>query len=196
MDHPDAPEGKALKYARAERERRFLLARIPEGPCVERAEITDLYLTGTRLRLRQAVQTTTAGSTVSRKFTQKIPAAGGRPGLITTTYVNEAEYAVLSVLPGTELSKTRYGVPPYAIDVFAGKLAGLVLAEVEFENAREEESYEVPSDVVAEVTVDPRLSGGRLALTSRSDLLSLLAEFGLEPLNAPQLAGRPLTGPS
>lgn len=195
MEHPDAPEGKALKYARAERERRFLLAQIPEGPCLRHAEITDLYVTGTRLRLRQAVETTTTGSSVSRKLTQKIPAVGGGPGLITTTYLNEAEYAVFSVLPGTELSKTRYSVPPFGIDVFTGTLAGLVTAEVEFENAQEEANFAAPSDVVAEVTVDPRLSGGRLAVTTRPELLSLLAGFGLEPLDASELAGRTLTGP-
>ena len=69
MEHPDAPPGKALKYARAELERRFLLARAPDGPCIRRAVISDLYITGTRLRLRRALETTTSGSTTSRKCT-------------------------------------------------------------------------------------------------------------------------------
>jgi hypothetical protein len=49
--------------------------------------------------------------------------------------------------------------------------------------------------VIAEVTTDPRLSGGRLALTKRNELVSLLAEFGLEPLDASELSDRTLTAP-
>lgn len=193
MEHPDAPAGKARKYARVERERRFLLARAPEGPCVRRAAITDLYVTGTRLRLRHAVETTAAATTVARKFTQKIPSAGGGPGLITTAYVNEGEYDVLSALPGIRLTKMRYSVPPLGVDVFTGELAGLMVAEAEFESAGEQGAFSAPPDAVAEVTNDPRLTGGRLAVTSRPELLSLLGEFGLEPLDASELAGRALT---
>jgi hypothetical protein len=195
MEHRDAPPGKALKYARAERERRFLLARAPDGPCVRRAAITDLYVTGTRLRLRRAVETTVDGSSISRKFTQKIPAPGGGPGLITTMYLDEAEHAVLSGLPGSELTKTRYSVPPFGVDVFTGTLAGLLMAEIEFENAEEEEHFQMPPGVVAEVTADPRLSGGRLARTEHNELVALLAEFGLQPLDGSELAARILTAP-
>jgi hypothetical protein len=195
MEHREDPPGEALKYARVERERRFLLARAPDGPCVRRAAITDLYVTNTRLRLRRAVETTAGGSTTSRKFTQKIPGPGGGPGLITTMYLDEAEHTVLSALPGSGLTKTRYSVPPYGVDVFTGNLAGLLMAEIEFENAEEEKQFQIPPDVIAEVTADPRLSGGRLALTKRNELVSLLADFGLEPLDVSALAARTLTAP-
>ena len=42
----------SLKYAVVERERRFLLASLPEGIDCTR-QIIDRYLTGTRLRLRE-----------------------------------------------------------------------------------------------------------------------------------------------
>jgi CYTH domain-containing protein len=193
MEHRDAPPGKALKYARPDRERRFLLAAAPDGPCVRRAAITDLYVNGTRLRLRRAVETTASESTISRKFTQKIPAPGGGPGFITTIYLDEAEYLVLSELPGSGLTKVRYSVPPFGVDVFTGNLAGLLMAEIEFENAEEETYFQVPPDAIAEVTNDPRLSGGRLALTKRNELVALLGEFGLKPLDAYELAARTLT---
>jgi hypothetical protein len=152
MEHRDAPPGNALKYARAELERRFLLARAPEGACVRRAAITDLYVTGTRLRLRRAVETTAGGSTISYKFTQKIPAPGGGPGLITTLYLDEAEHSVLSELPGSGLTKTRYSVPPFGVDVFTGDTwgfnhghvhGGLLMEGIEFENADEEKHFRV-----------------------------------------------------
>jgi hypothetical protein len=193
MEHSDAPPGKALKYARAEFERRFLLARAPDGPCRRRAAISDLYVTGTRLRLRRAVETTAGGSTISRKFTQKLPAPDGGPGLITTTYLDEAEHAVLAGLPGAGLLKTRYSVPPFGVDVFTGHLAGLMMAEAEFENEEGARHFVVPPDVVAEVTADARFSGGRLVRTTRDEMLTLLAEFGLAPVDASELAARTLT---
>ena len=49
MDHPDAPAGKATKYARVERERRFLFAAPPSGTPTRRVLIEDRYLRGTRL---------------------------------------------------------------------------------------------------------------------------------------------------
>ena len=164
----------------------------PDGPCIRRAAISDLYITGTRIRLRRAVETTASGSTTSYKFTQKVPAPAGGPGLITTMYLNEAEHSVLSGLPGSRLTKTRYSVPPFGVDVFTGTLAGLLMAEIEFESAEEEKHFPVPPDVIAEVTADPRLSGGRLTLTKRSELMSLLGEFSLEPLDASELAARTL----
>jgi CYTH domain-containing protein len=108
-------------------------------------------------------------------------------------YLNEAEHSVLSGLPGSRLTKTRYSVPPFGVDVFTGTLAGLLMAEIEFESAEEEKHFPVPPDVIAEVTADPRLSGGRLTLTKRSELMSLLGEFSLEPLDASELAARTLT---
>jgi len=97
---------------------------------------------------------------------------------------------VLSALPGSGLTKTRYSVPPFGVDVFTGNLAGLLIAEIEFENGEEEKQCQIPPDVIAEVTADPRLSGGRLALTKRNGLLALLVEFGLKP------ASNRLTRPS
>jgi hypothetical protein len=192
MEHRDAPAGKATKYARVERERRFVLDRVPDGPCVRRAEMTDLYLVGTRLRLRRTVETTAAATTTVRKLTQKIPAPAGGPGLITTVYLDESEYATLVALPGARLSKMRYSVPPLGVDVFAGALSGLVMAEVEFETAVEEARFPGFSDSAVEVTLDGRMTGG-LAVMDRPELLALMAALDLEPLDASELAVRPLS---
>jgi hypothetical protein len=63
------------------------------------------------------------------KLTQKIPALDGWPGLISTTYLNEEEFALLSTLPGSAQRKTRYSIPPFGVDVFDPPLVGLILAE-------------------------------------------------------------------
>lgn len=192
MEHPDAPAGKSLKYTRVERERRFLLGWVPIGPCVRRAVITDRYLTGTRLRLRQTIETTIDGTVTVRKLTQKIPAPGGGPGLITTLYLDEAEHAALSALTAYELFKTRYSVPPLGVDVFTGTLAGLVLAEIEFASAEDQHRFPAPAESVAEVTLDPRLTGGRLVHMERAELEAILTDYDLRPVDASELATRPL----
>jgi CYTH domain-containing protein len=110
-------------------------------------------------------------------------------------YLNEAEYLTFSGLPGSKLSKTRYSVPPFGVDVFTGNLTGLTMAEVEFENTEDEEKFQVPSEAVTEVTTDARFSGGRLALTDRNGLLLLLTEFGLRPRDDSELTDRALTEP-
>ena len=87
----DQPPGMAAgpghrgKYARAERERRFLLAAPPATAEVLVARrITDRYVTGTRLRLRHSQRLDTGE--LELKFTQKVPrdTPGPVQGWITT----------------------------------------------------------------------------------------------------------------
>ncbi|WP_235619180.1 hypothetical protein [Embleya scabrispora] len=120
------------KYARIERERRFLLAAPPAPADVTTTwAIGDRYLTGTRLRLRRVER---PDGSCEFKLTQKVPVVrpGAIQGLITNTYLSAAEYDLLATLPARVLSKTRFGVPPVGVDVFDGPLRGLVLAEAEF----------------------------------------------------------------
>jgi CYTH domain-containing protein len=172
---------RAGKYARIERERRFLLAGPPSAPEVTgRRRITDRYLPGTRLRLRR-VDNLDSGERAF-KFTQKVPA--GQPGfvqgLITNTYLSAAEYDLLAPLPAAVLSKTRLSVPPLAVDVFEPPLHGLVMADVEFSTDDEAQSFRPPPAAVAEVTDDIRFTGGSLVSAQRHQLLAWLAEYGID----------------
>ncbi|GAA1110769.1 hypothetical protein JBF12_01125 [Streptomyces javensis] len=174
------------KYARVERERRFLLAGPPAPSSVTVTRvITDRYLVGTRLRLRRAERPDIGGCEL--KLTQKVPAdrPGAVQGLITNTYLSEAEYDVLASLPAAVLSKTRFSVPPLGVDVFDGPLEGLVLGEAEFTSDEEALAFVPPPECVAEVTDDVRFTGGRLVGVSRRELLAWLAEYGIRP-EAPQ----------
>jgi hypothetical protein len=185
-DVPDdtAPRGEEPKYARRERERRFLLAAVPDRPVTRTLHIVDRYLTGTRLRLRRATRTPDADSPAApavHKLTQKVPGHGGLPGLVTTIYLDTAEYAVVSRLPAAVLRKTRLTMPPLGVDVFEGPLTGLVLAEVEFEDDAAMAAFAPPPEAIAEVTAEPRLSGGLLATTTAAGLAALLDEYGIPP---------------
>ncbi len=169
----------AGKYARVERERRFLMVAAPTEGITHRRQITDRYILGTRLRLRRVRDLATGSSEL--KFTQKLPAQqpGHVQGLITNTYLSPAEYDVLATLPAAVLSKTRLSIPPLGIDVFDPPLHGLVLAEAEFETDEQARSFRPPLEPVAEVTGDARFTGGSLVQAHRHDLLAWLAEYGI-----------------
>jgi CYTH domain-containing protein len=172
---------RAGKYARVERERRFLLTGPPPPRSVTASRrITDRYLPGTRLRLRRVHHL--GSGTCEFKFTQKVPAAqpGFLQGLITNTYLSAAEYDLLASLPAEVLSKTRLTVPPLSIDIFDPPLHGLVLADVEFSTDEAARSFLQPPAAIAEVTDDARFTGGNLVRTRRHDLLAWLAEYGIE----------------
>ena len=156
------------KYARVERERRYLLKDLPEG--LTRADphlqITDNYITGTRLRLRKVRDPRTNKWTV--KFTQKFtpnPDDLSRT-IITNTYLNPLEAETLSVFNSNEIRKNRYYFDfegrRFSVDMFLGDLFGLVLAEVGFETDEELDNFRKPPFALAEVTSEPLFTGGRL----------------------------------
>src|SRR5690349_15586169 len=165
------------KYARIERERRYLLRDLPAG--ITRADphlqITDNYMTGARLRLRKVREPRTNKWTV--KFTQKFapnPEDLSRT-IITNTYLNALEAEVLStIFNSNEIRKNRYPFEfegrKFSVDMFLGDLFGLVLAEVSFETDDELDNYPKPPFALIDVTNDPLFSGGRLCEMTFSDL--------------------------
>jgi CYTH domain-containing protein len=177
--HPDAPPGKAGKYAIVERERRFLLATSPAGTPMQRILIEDRYLRRTRLRLRRMTDLDEQAGAVTYKLTQKVPTPTGVPRLITTMYLSAVEFETFADLPGDTLRKVRSAFPPLGVDTFEGPLRGLVVAEAEFETATEEASFPPPDGTVAEVTSDVRFTGGNLVRMSAEMTAALLAAFGL-----------------
>jgi len=173
------------KYARVERERRYLLQDLPEG--VSRADhhlqITDNYLSGTRLRLRKVRDPQTNKWVV--KFTQKF--APDRDDLsrttITNTYLNAIEADTLGIFEANEIRKNRYHFEfegrQFSVDMFLGDLFGLVLAEVSFDNDDELENFSPPPFALAEVTNNELFTGGRLSQLSFADLKDELIRMGI-----------------
>jgi CYTH domain-containing protein len=162
------------KYAKPERERRFLLVADPP-PGVASRRIEDHYIEGTRLRLRHVA----ADAEDVYKLTQKVRVHEEDPAdlLITNTYLAREEHAVLSTLPGRTVSKTRsvhrFGEHDFAVDVFHGRLRGLRLAEVEVESLHG--SLPLPTWLGGEVTHDDRYSGGALAFAHDQQMRDLFA---------------------
>jgi len=173
------------KYALLERERRYLLQDLPEG--LTRADhhlqITDNYITGSRLRIRKVRDPRTNKWTV--KFTQKFapdPTDLSRT-FITNTYLNAVEAEVLSIFNSNEIRKNRYYFEyerqKFSVDMFLGDLFGLVLAEVSFDNDLELDAYSTPPFALAEVTNNELFSGGKLCELTFSDLREEIRRAGL-----------------
>ena len=165
------------KYARPERERRFLLAGVPAG-LGPPAHIRDRYLEGTRLRLRRVEG---PDGPIVRKLGQKVRTDPQDPAevWITNLYLDEDEYEALAGLPAAVLDKARHPWPAFggSVDVFAGSLAGLVLAEIECADEVAFRSVTAPSGARADVSHDDRFSGGTLATLDRRSLVVLLGEL-------------------
>ena len=78
----------SLKYAVVERERRFLVSKLP-GVADERRRIVDRHVTSTRLRLREVV---TEDGAVTRKLGHKIRLGeGSREIACTSLYLDDGE---------------------------------------------------------------------------------------------------------
>ena len=180
------------KYARIERERRYLLQDLPEG--LSRADhhlqITDNYLTGTRLRIRKVRDPKTNKWIV--KFTQKFAPNENDLSrtMITNLYLNATEAEILSIFEANEIRKNRYyfdfAARRYSIDMFIGDLFGLVLAETSFETDEELENFQMPPFALADVTNNEIFSGGKLSELTFADVKNEILQSAL--LNAKSAA--------
>lgn len=173
------------KYARVERERRYLLQDLPEG--LSRADphvqITDNYITGTRLRIRKVREPRSNKWTV--KFTQKFapdPNDLSRT-IITNIYLNALEAEMLSMFDANEIRKNRYRFEfeekRFSVDMFLGDLFGLVLAETGFDSDEALTSFPKPSFAIADVTNNEFFTGGRLCELKWEDIRAEILESGL-----------------
>lgn len=94
----------------------------------------------------------------------------GPGGLVRPEYeyavpTTEAEEMLTTLCAGRRMAKTRHDVPHdgllWEVDVFEGPLAGLVIAEVELDDAAR--ALDLPPWAGREVTNDPRYANAALA---------------------------------
>src|SRR5207248_4565917 len=105
--------------------------------------------------------------------------------LITSIYLSEYEYEVLSVFEANELRKNRYPFEHegrrYSVDVFLGPLRGLILAETDFDTDEEMDAFAPPAFASLEVTRDETFTGARLVGLTAEDVS---AELGRRAADA------------
>lgn len=160
---------QAGKYARFELERRFLVGRLPEGLARDRGwRISDRYIKNTRLRLRR-MEPIHDGEIIFKLGQKHVPSPPDFSRMtITNIYLSPDEHAVLAELEALDLHKLRHSIDHddhvFSVDVFDAHLTGLVLAEVGFETSDEmDQTFDLPSWVIREVSEDIRFTGGALA---------------------------------
>ncbi|MGN6129461.1 MAG: hypothetical protein ACTHOK_03890 [Nocardioidaceae bacterium] len=150
----------SLKYAVVERERRYRLARLPDGVSSTK-EILDRYVTGTRLRLREVRE---SDGTLTRKLGHKVRITDGPAEVACTNfYLDGDEWAVLAALPARLLRKRRHMVHRDGLLVAVDEYEdGTLIAEID---DGDQPSDFVPAwlDVVDDVTADEAWTGARLA---------------------------------
>ena len=140
-------------------ERKFVVGTIPEGLLQSGSAVRQGYLdiepVEVRIRTRDGRHELTVKST----------------GGLTRTEVNVGltaeQFDELWQLVDGVVEKTRHEVAlsghVVEVDVYGGKLDGLVVAEVEFHSEREAASFTPPSWFVKEVTDDPNYRNAALA---------------------------------
>jgi CYTH domain-containing protein len=173
------------KYARVERERRYLLQDLPEDltRASPHVQITDNYITGTRLRLRKVrdPQTNKWIVKLTQKFAPNLEDTSHT--VITNIYLNALEAETFAMFQENEIRKNRYPFEfegrKFSVDMFLGDLFGLVLAEVSFATDEELANYSQPPFAIADVTNNELFTGGRLCELSFADIREEIVRNGL-----------------
>lgn len=154
------------KYSRYEHERKWLLSGevLSDLENTGHSKIIDRYLSGSRLRLRKAIDS--ESGKVAYKLTKKYGIGDEFSEPITTIYLSEGEYDIFAALSHCSIEKRRYKLEvsglTYSVDVFEKTHQGLILAEIECDSR--EALLKVPSPPygLKEVTADEQYSGGFL----------------------------------
>jgi CYTH domain-containing protein len=180
------------KTNRIEIHRSFLIEGLPDPLTRASAhiQIFDNYILATRLRLRSIRNPETGGWI--RILQQRFPATDDNLAMLKVSeiFLNEAEHAHFATFEGNEIRKNRYfhefDGRNFAFDVYLGKLWGLNIARVEFENADDLERFEPPPFAVVEITNDAFFSGEVLVTKTFQDIQAEVSRFGAQMAEAAQ----------
>lgn len=145
-------------------ERKYLINSVPENldqyahDAIEQGYIS-FTADGTEVRLRWR----------GERYYRTVKAGGQLTRDETEIELSQSEFEALWPLTaGRQLQKTRYLVNHVGtlieLDVYAGKLAGLVIAEVEFADVQQSLAFKPPFWFGPEVTEDKRYKNLNLAL--------------------------------
>ena len=151
-----------MKNPHLEIERKFLIRKLPRGlQRYPHREIAQGYLAANR---RAHVRLRKRGRVCTLTF-KRGPARAREEREIR---LNRAQFAILwPATKGSRLTKTRYDVPcgklTIEIDIYHGSREGLMVAEVEFDDAQTCHSFRPPDWLGDEVTGVNRYSNVKLA---------------------------------
>lgn len=146
----------------------FLIQDLPEPltRASSHLQIFDNYIEKTRLRLRsvRVPETKKWSWTLEHRFSPDETDLAVWE--VAKMFLTEAEYHVFEQFEGREIRKNRYFYEfdgkQLELDVFIGKLWGLNMAKVVFENIEEMLNFEIPPFGIREVTKNSFFIGENL----------------------------------
>lgn len=163
-------------------ERTFLAVSLPdEINLVEATYMEDAYIPE-ELSVHPKTRVRRRGDRF--ELTKKIPFPSGN-SLIheeKTIQLDENEYHCLSAASQRSIQKLRYTVSidgyKAEVDVFKGRLEGLVLIDFEFNETSSSEEFAVPDCCLVEVTNRETFAGGMLSGKCFADIEAELSALG------------------
>jgi len=103
-----------------------------------------------------------------------------------TIALTEQEFRSLAASSSKSFTKRRYYIEidgfAAELDVYLGRLTGLVVIDFEFNTEAELDSFKTPPSVLADVTQEEFVAGGYLAGKSYQDIAADLERFNYQPL--------------
>ncbi len=161
-------------------ERKFIVKRISSLPFdlnkAQKADIKQGFYSGLPSPLR--IRAINDEYTLTKKFV-----LGENKGQLeeVTLPLKKSEFKVLFPRAYKKIFKTRYSFCWHGykvdLDVFRGKLKGLIIAEFEFASKEEMEQFLPPSFLGAEITQQEWATNSRLALLTFSRVQKILTRY-------------------
>lgn len=168
-----------------ELEKTYLAKSLPAG--IKKAKsvlIRDIYIPESagraHLRLRQKDD--------SYVITKKQPVSGDDSSkqYEHTIELEKDEFMAIATCSNKDFTKRRYLMDlaghPAEVDVYEGKLLGLVVIDFEFDSETEKDAFVTPDFVLADVTEEEAIAGGYLAGKSIEDIMPLLDKYGYKKM--------------
>ncbi len=168
-----------------EYERTFLAKYVPSGFVEREIEIIDAYFPEDmsihpKLRIRKSGD--------KYEITKKTLVREGDPStqIEQNIELSESEFKALTSSACRSVEKRRLFISidgaDAQVDVFYGKLSGLVLIDFEFPSEQAMSSFVPPGCCLAEVTTEDFIAGGMLAGNDIESIGDQLSSFGYEML--------------
>jgi CYTH domain-containing protein len=167
------------KTARTELYRTYLIEQLPEPltRASEHIQFFDNYIANTRMRLRSVRNPKTKEWTY---LLQQRTFDGPSRVTISEIVLNEQEYERCKIFEGTEIRKNRhyheFGGRTFEFDVYMGKLWGLNIARVAFEDEESLGAFEAPDFAFSDVTDQEFYLGENLVHRTFEDVQAEVAK--------------------
>jgi CYTH domain-containing protein len=162
----------------------YLAKSLPDLKDCDHKEIIDIFIPTNAVRPTLRIRKSGDNYEITKKIM-----VNNDPSHHTeeTTTLTAEEFEELSQkLEGKRTHKHRYYYPfqgkTAEIDIFQGKLKGLVVIEFEFNSAEEKNSFKMPDFCLADITPEEFIAGGMICGKEYADVEKDLARFNYKKL--------------